>query len=230
MNKLFLILFLVFMPAFSFGQEILVEESPVVGRLMKFEANVEITKDENGLPSHTIEWDSDDPLMEFSETFEESTKLVVPTGLKAKVFKLKLRVINWKTRTINVDRVSVTIKGNGQVVDPGPVDPGPVDPPVTDDKLIAFEKMVKESLENVSDRSPLRAIANEYSKVMENLDNRLSQAKLQMRNARSKALLSLPALRSDVFEILEKFDTELGVFKTTEDYKKAMEIVIRNFE
>lgn len=136
------------------------ESEGVVGRLMAFNAGVEITYDENNLPSHSIEWDSDDELMEYSIQPTPDT-LIIPTGLKAKTFRLKVRVIDWEMRRIDVGYKTVIIRGP-PVIDPPPV----VDPPPTNDfqRLAAaeFRKIIAGSVDKEKAKKVALVMAESY--------------------------------------------------------------------
>lgn len=226
--KFLLALALVLIPNLSFAQILTEEARPRIGRLMEFVADVEIKYDENNLPSHTIEWDSDDPLMEFS-TAPVDNLLIVPTGLQPKTFNLKVRIIDWENRRIIVDRVSIDILD----VDDIPVPP--VDPPTgPEPEWSQLKTMADELIPALEDPLTARALAVQYQGTINRFtpETTLAQAKSLIREARALTFLAFADLRVNWYPVIDKLSNEIGRVNpsTVEDFKAAIEIIIQALE
>lgn len=96
------------------------KESIGFGEIIEVKTNVKIV-DDNGLPSHTIEWDLPRGLLSKSKFYYDNTLLAIPSGCTNKDIIVQARVIDWVNRRIDKAEYIVKVRGSSPVDPPQPV-------------------------------------------------------------------------------------------------------------
>lgn len=114
-------------------------------QIAELTTNVDIVIDDQGRPSHTVEWELPRGMLSRTRVYQDGRILVFATGCKAEDVIVGVRVTDWVNRRIARDEYTLRIRGDSEdpgPVDPGPGDPGPVDPPgnVKDSPLYSVAK------------------------------------------------------------------------------------------
>lgn len=92
--------------------------------IVELTTNVDIAKDADGLPSHTIEWTVPRSMREKSKYYYNDTVLALPSGCKDKEFVVEVRVTDWIKRRIEKAEFTIKVRGD-PTVDPDPIEPPP---------------------------------------------------------------------------------------------------------
>lgn len=188
------------------AHEIKALNDPVVGRLIQLVVDVDVVRDESGLPSHTIEWDSSSRLMEFALQPSDNV-LILPTGVRPSELTISVRVIDWDNRRITRTRKTFSIKGEPGAIEPIPDDP---DPPIVDADLTEFANFVLGKLETIGDVGTAKALGSAYRKSASEIEGLDYQSALKVTaNNRSNALLSLDEIKPGWNALLASIATEI---------------------
>jgi hypothetical protein len=106
-----------FLCSSCFAQQVLKIEGPKesigFGEIIEVKTNVEI-KDDNGKPSHTIEWDLPRGLLSKSKFYYNNTLLAIPSGCTNQDIIVQARVIDWVNRRIDRAEFIVKVRGSSQ--------------------------------------------------------------------------------------------------------------------
>jgi len=204
--------------------KITVDDDPVVGRLVVLSADVDIVVDDAGLPSHTIEWDSDDDLMEFAIQPNLNT-LILPTGCVPKKLTVKIRVIDWENRRIDTDRLTFSIvasDGAPPVIDP------PTDPPA--DKWGDLEATATAEFKKIDDPETAKILADNWDIAIRGFSNvvTIADAKQMISDARAATFRGLAEQPKNWNSALLAVSKAMGDANPTtiEEYAGAMLAIV----
>lgn len=154
--KNFIIAFVVLMLSTpTYAQQQLNIEGPenIVGHneIVEFKTNIEITYDDDELPSHTIEWEVPTSLEDKTRTYYDGTVLAIPSGCKDMDIEVRIRTTDWNKRRI--EKAKFLLKVRKDPNDPIVVEPDPIDPtdPIIEPVVGNFYELTKTELPLIDD-------------------------------------------------------------------------------